>query len=498
MGSGARWSCRSLLVAVAIGSLASLGGSAAWAGSEKSQISTRLEDTGADADASGNLKVKFSEKKASVDVKVSGLEPETEYEVEVEGVPEASFTTSKSGKASIKFRSNANSKQEPLDFDPRGKTLSVSDGGDDVLEVSLDGESLGDDAKLNESTRIPVTSLAPGAEVEASYRLKKGRRDFKVEARGLPAGSYDVFVGGILRGALVTSGAKGAGELEFRDPAGDDTDKLPLDFDPTGQEITISQGADIFATGPFLAQIPSVNVCTESDTQVALTAQPGAPSGSAKAELKTDDDCQRSFEVELEDLPVGSYDLYVAGALRGTIAVAASDGGTHGEIEFESQGSGDDEIEELPLDFDPSTATIDVTASGSATVLFSGSLANGSPGAPSACTEPATEIRVALFNTGADGDAKGDARYRVRDDCSVDFRVEVENLPVGAYDLVVDGVNEGTIAVTNVGGELQGEVEYRNPVEPGKLLLDFDPRGGAVEVRQNATTFLARTFPTSE
>ena len=489
----------SLVAAVAVGSLVLLSGVAARAGSEKSQISTRLDDTGTAPGAAGSVKVKFSEKKSGLDLKVSGLEPETEYEVEVEGMPQASFTTKKSGKASVKFRSNANAKQEPLDFDPRGKTLSISDGVDDVLDVSLDGDSLDDNSKLNEQTNIAVTSLAPGAEVKASYRLKNGRRDFKIEAHGLAAGSYDVFVGGLLRGVLVTSGAKGSGEVEFRDPVGDDASKLPLDFDPTGQEITVAQGANIFATGPFLAQIPSVNVCTESDTEVALVAQPGAPAGSGKAKLETGDDCKRAFEVELEDVPVGSYDLLVDGVLRGTIEVVTDAGGTRGKIEFEGLGSGSDEIEELPLDFDPSTSMIEIADSGDPTVLFSGNMANGTPPGPSACTEPPSEIRVALFNDGtADPDAKGDARYRVRDDCSVDFRVEIEKLPAGEYDLIVNGFNRGTIAVSLVNTDFQGEIEFRNPVESGKILLEFDPRGQLVEVRQGATTFLSRNFPASE
>ena len=41
----------------------------------------------------------------------------------------------------------------------------------------------------------------------------------------------------------------------------------------------------------------------------------------------------------------------------------------------------------------------------------------------------------------------------------------------------------------------QGEVEFRNPVEPGKVLLDFDPRGKLIEVLENGTVIFTADFP---
>jgi hypothetical protein len=56
------------------------------------------------------------------------------------------------------------------------------------------------------------------------------------------------------------------------------------------------------------------------------------------------------------------------------------------------------------------------------------------------------------LNDGVIPQAKGKARFRVRDDCSEDFRVEIEDLPVGDYNLLVGGVNQGTITVTDRNG----------------------------------------------
>ena len=44
---------------------------------------------------------------------------------------------------------------------------------------------------------------------------------------------------------------------------------------------------------------------------------------------------------------------------------------------------------------------------------------------------------------------------------------------------------------------VEGELEFRNPVEPGKVLLDFDPRGQLIEVMSGGQAVLSATFPDS-
>jgi hypothetical protein len=444
---------------------------------QKASLKVDLETTGEAQGATGKFSMKLNKGKSSMDVQVAGLLPDTEYEVRIDGVTEARFTTSRAGKAKVSFRTRPNRKQAALDFDPRGRQLIIArengDDDDEPLFVEIQTAAPFAGGVSDERALIPTTTS--GARVMAHVRAKKdGRRDFGVDAQGLAAGSYDLWVGGIERGQLETSGKKGKGKLAFLNP----------DFNPGGEELTLTQGDVVIATGPFLAAIPGVNVCSPESTEVDLAPQGGAP-GSARAELKIAADCQRTLEIEVDDVPAGSYNLLADGVQRGTISVA----GGHGEIELESQGSGDDELEGQPLDFDP-TATLEI-AQGD-TVLFSGSLANGSPGEPTGCSEPESEVEVALFNTGASSEAKGKARYRVRDDCESDFRVEVENIEAANYELRVGGVVRGTIVVVPVGGELEFDTD---PDEPGELQLDFDPRGETIEVRRNGTTYLSREFP---
>ena len=99
---------------------------------------------------------------------------------------------------------------------------------------------------------------------------------------------------------------------------------------------------------------------------------------------------------------------------------------------------------------------------------------------------------TALKPTALAPGGKGEARYR-REDGRSRFKVEIEDVPMGDYDLYVAGILRGTIMV---GGKGEGEIEFdTDPDEPGEVLLDFDPRGQLIEVRQGGTTYLSRTFP---
>ena len=43
----------------------------------------------------------------------------------------------------------------------------------------------------------------------------------------------------------------------------------------------------------------------------------------------------------------------------------------------------------------------------------------------------------------------------------------------------------------------QPEPRHRNPVEPGKVLLDFDPRGQQIDVLEGQTVIMETLFPDS-
>jgi hypothetical protein len=448
---------------------------------DSSKISGSMQATGADPDATGGVKVSLKETKSKMSVKVRGLAPLTTHTLSVGGVIEATGTSSGSGSARFNLRTDGT---PTLDFDPRGEVVAVSDDSNDVLTMVVSGGGEPSDIRVDERTDLIGTALAPTASGHARFRSKDGRETFSVEIEDVAAGEYTLYVAGIER-ATISVGATGTAEVEFSSTG--ESGKILLDFDPRSQIVDVSSVAGVALTGTMSAQAPGVNVCTESEISLALASTGIDPDGHADARFRTRDDCDRDLRVEIEDVPVGSYDLLVGGIFRGTIVVVDTGFGIEGEIEFDTDS---DDLNELLLDFDPLGQTIEIVQG--ATVFFSDTF-DGTPGTPTGCVFSETELP--LLSSGEIAGAKGEARFRTRDDCDLDFRVEIEDVPVGSYDLFVDGALRGAIDVVSVLGENEGEIEFdSDPDEPDEVLLDFDPRGKLVEVRQGATIVLSRTF----
>lgn len=420
-----------------------------------------------------------------VTVTVKQAPPTTPLTLTVGGIPQATVVTSSSGAAKLVFKTTPTGTAQPLDFDPRENEVEIKDDEGNTLASSKDDDgSTTPGTVINERAALASTGVIPGASGKVRLKEKKGVRDFDVEIEDVPDGAYTLSVGGIERGTITVSG--GEGEIEFGG-GGDDPDELPLDFDPLGALVQVSQNGSVILSGDVLANAPGVNVCTPSETLTPLAAVGPDADADGKARFRVKDDCDRDFEVEAEDVPVGTYEVWVGGVLRGTLNVVDDGlGNVEGEVEFDTDA---DEPGELLLDFDPVGQTVEVRQGG-VTYLAS------TVGDPTPGTCELIDTEPDMTNTGADGDAKGKARLRQETDCDRDLRVEAEDVPVGTYELVVDGIVRGTFAVADVAGDVTGEIEFDNdPDQSGELLLDFDPRGATVEVRQGATVYLTVTLP---
>jgi hypothetical protein len=487
MGWKRNLACGGLLLAAALASgpaLAKKGGDAAKARSS-------LAATGVVPGAEGECRVNFGGGKSRFEVRVENLAANAAHGLAVNGQPWATFTTDSKGRAKLRFASPAKGRKErPMQGDPRGGTVVVNGGGQDVLSGVCSGEGESDDSTAKLRARLAPTALAPaGSEAKAEFEIRKdGRQKLEVEIERVEPGDYPVFVDGVERGVIAV-GPLGRGQLEW----GDDDGGPPLDFDPRGKLIDVASGAGVLFSGTLAGAIPGVNQCTFSETETPLLAAPAAGAGSGDTRLRIREDCRRDFSVEIEDVPVGAYELLVGGVLRGTLQVVDLGDKVQGELEFTSETG---EQDELFLDFEPVGASVEVKQGD---VLFF-SLTQGPPGSGGgggggggggSCDGAPLEIDVPLLSTGARPGAQGDARYRIRDDCRSDFNVEIEDVADGGYDLRVGGVSRGTLQV--VAGN--GELEFRDPVEPGKILLDFDPRGQDVEVFDGGTLILQRAFP---
>ena len=103
------------------------------------------------------------------------------------------------------------------------------------------------------------------------------------------------------------------------------------------------------------------------------------------------------------------------------------------------------------------------------------------------------EIEVSLDNTGVAGfeDAEGKAEYEVEGE-EREFEIEIEDVPAGSYGLFVGGNPQGTIEVA----KNKGKLKFKAPQESNAELLNFDPLGEIIEVRNaDNTAILEVAFP---
>ncbi len=415
------------------------------------------------------------------------------------------------GTMQVKFSDCANGNVN-FDIPPESTRVIVGTGGFPIRRLT---NQPGTNCSGGISDNTPPTSLPEefrvfllptgaisGASGKADFESRPGRTAFQVEIEDVPLGSYGLRVGGLERAAIEVVSTPGGnqGRIDFRSPP--EPGKELLNFDPRDQLIEIVQGSTVVLDSitPASGTVPGSTTGSPPpfgnlEIDIDLANLGVFPAGSAEAEFE-----QRSnrvdFEVEIEDVPVGSYSLRIDGSNRGTIQVVNTPGGPEGEIEFRFPA----EAGKLPLDFDPRGALIEVV-DGTTTVFAStfpatgtggggddgdsGDDGDGDDGPPGE-----VEIVIGLTNTGVYPAGSGDAELD-QDATRTEFKVEIEDVPDGVYGLYVGGSQRGTI---NVDDE-EGEIEFRDPVEPGKILLDFDPRGQTIEVRSGSTVIFTGDFP---
>lgn len=423
---------------------------------------------------------------SSVRVTVRHAPPATELNLVVGGIERAAVVTTANGTAKFNLKSVPTGSATLLDFDVRDRVVEVQDSdGTTLLTTETEDGGLPDGSKVDDRSGLESTGAIPGASGHVRFRERRGEQDFDVEIEDVPDGAYDLLVDGALRGTITAS--LGRGEIEFSS-GGDDPDELLLDFDARGALVQVAQGSTIVLTGTVLADAPGVSVCTPSESNTALSNVGPDPDASGDTRFRVKDDCDQDFQVEAEDLPVGTYEVWVGGVLRASMDVVDLGDKIEGEVEFDTDA---DEPGEVLLDFDPIGQTVEVRQG--ATVFLSTTV--GDPGDPGTCG--IEDVEPDMNNTGADPDADGKARFRQESDCDRDFRVQIEDVAVGSYELLVGGIVRGTIDVVDLGGgDIEGEIEFDNdPDQAGELLLDFDPRGQLVEARQGATVYLDVTMP---
>jgi len=357
-------SIRRLLPVLAIGLFALLVASPGLA-KEESKIKAAFENTGAEPDAKGSLRLKLDDEEASLDVKLDKLSSDAGYRLLADGVEKADFDTNGSGKAKLEFiypHEDGDDERE-LDFDPRTKEITVQDGDTVVLRVDL--QNL-DSPKQNLKDR---TELDPEENVdgdaEARFDVRpNGREELRIKLKGVEEGSYRIVVDDEDRGTIETNSG-GGGKFSFlkkqnnkpvKEKAGKNgkghNKRSSLDFDPYTAFIEIfhdpeSEESSRAFYGYMLAQLPGLTVC---DEEMIDFGPEDAGDGSLSASFDLDERCEREWSVMLEGLADGDFDLYVGENGPYTIQVGAGSG----EIVFSTEP----EEGEEPLTFDPRGETM--------------------------------------------------------------------------------------------------------------------------------------------
>jgi hypothetical protein len=227
----------------------------------------------------------------------------------------------------------------------------------------------------------------------AQYDDFPGHMEFEVKVEGLPDGDYHLYVGVQDRGSFTVQ--NGHGGMEFASPAEDG--KMMMPFDPRGQQIeihdiqgvTLSSFDDMFEEGDRGHHGDGHD--GDDDHNYDCEFGPGSGHGgmgggmgggmhdcvddgdfveievdldntgvlpAAKGEAEWEMNSQHvEFSVEIQDVPVGSYPLKVAGVQVGIIeAFEMHMGDVYGHIRFRDPESYGREH----LDFEPRGNKIEV------------------------------------------------------------------------------------------------------------------------------------------
>lgn len=356
------------------------------------------------------------------------------------------------------------------------------------LLASFPSVTLG--ANQNE-TRLDVTLtpslFAPSQAVgDATYEVRRYRSDFEIDVEDLDPGVYDVAVGGVDVGQMAVEMVGGGteGVLAFSThPTGD---TLDLGFDPRGKSIEIHLGATVFLSGTLSTEknpeAPSDNPKFNKVVETINAVAPGIgarPRGTLKL-VSGGHHASLLFKLQrLEDVPQTITANGVEVAYFTPLA--------HGiaRVRFSTNPGKND----LPLDFDPVNTTFRIMLGDEVVLEFKTDGRSVGGGA-----SPIGEISASFNRTDAAPDAAGSATLGDRA-TRLDLEIEVEDLALGSYDVLVGGVKRGTIVVQTAPDGTKGTLLFSTENAPGRFPLTFDPRGQTIQIARGATIYLSMTFP---
>jgi hypothetical protein len=203
------------------------------------------------ADARAQIHLRSSGS-ARFGVKVENFGPGS-YAVLVGSVPRGTITIgSGDSDGELAFDTHPDDPGELLlDFNPAGLTVSILSGSTEWFHGSAPTPSAGGTDQSWESEFARSAAAAPKAEGRIKLSVSaSGSASLTVEIQDLAPGTYDVRVGGIIRGQLVAAvhSNRVEGSLKFiANP--DQSGEALLNFDAAHQPITVEKSGTVHLTG---------------------------------------------------------------------------------------------------------------------------------------------------------------------------------------------------------------------------------------------------------
>jgi hypothetical protein len=409
--------------------------------------------------------------------------------------------------------SRANSDAAEVDTDGDGKsdgTVAETNDDGDRMENRQDGDDDNDgnadeddsdhrreDDEMQVQTEIPRAGAPAGSRLRAMIeRTATGKIKFRLEGRDFPAGAYAVIVDGTNIGSLtmVASGGESEGGQEW-ETNHNKPEELPLNIDIIGKPIILTAGGTTFFSGTVpTPPAPGDPGTPPTPVPGILTKGPAAPAGaSGHVEISFSAQGPNELEVEIEDVPAGSYQVLIGGTARGTLTAAAVNGTVKGKLKYdvnpELAGG------ELALDFAAAGEALIIRQGES--VFFTGNVPAAPPGVGDGGNEGGDgNVLVAALTNTSSAPLGSEATVEIQFGAAgaTGLEIEVEGAPLAAYDVFIDGNPRGFVEVTALGvrGRLRFEI---SPEHADELPLDFLAPGKTITISQGATVLFQGLIP---
>jgi hypothetical protein len=467
------------------------------AGGDTAVINLSLQNTGVDPDATCVVEINLSAQRSTMKLTLAKLTPGVAYTVTNGATPEAEFIADSKGAARLRFTTKLKKGFLLMDFEPRGQVLAVRTGGVNILQAVISAEGEPRDSSVTEYVEIMASGV--GGKAIARFRSQPtGQRAFSVQLSQVSGTGWSLYVDGIWRGEFISNGS--GAKIDF-DTVPPYVSTQLLDFDPRGRMLDIVQGKNIVFSGRMAAQAAGVNVAIYEWRNGSIPSTGLDSDGSARVKLVVEPDARRKFYLWLMDVPEGEYEFVVNGTPAAIIQAVVTDDGVVGAVEFSSRN---DDSDELPLTFDPANAVFTLQNDGM--VYFTGRLAIESGG--KATGGDLDSIKEDLVPAGFGSNAKGSAKFKIRDHGGAEFTVEIKKTPLGTFKVWAGGIERGSIDVKLTETESDGNGSYGYGKKPEMVVmgsitfktgskkhpLDFDPRGLLIEVGNSSRIYFSQIF----